>query len=184
MKTTIPFLFLILITTNLFSQKKQSEKINYGKNIISFMPLSAVTNNHVGVGLSYEYLASEYIGVRIPIMAGINLPYFNGCIELKLYPAKNTGPAKYAIAPTIMFGHGEVDRFNNWGQSGHATRTHFGFLLNNTVNFTIAKNFFIGIDGGIGINYFDKLTPATSNVSPTNSTSFLAQFQIMMGGRF
>lgn len=42
-------------------------------------------------------------------------------------------------------------------------RQHFGFVLNQTANFTLMKQFFIGIDGGIGINYYDKRKTGTRN---------------------
>jgi hypothetical protein len=44
------------------------------------------------------------------------------------------------------------------------------------LNVTITRQFFIGIDGGLGINYYDE--KANSNLS------FLAQLHIGMGYRF
>jgi hypothetical protein len=59
--------------------------------------------------------------------------------------------------------------------------SHFGFLLNQTLNVTITKQFFIGLDGGIGINYYDE--KADNNNANTN-LSFLAQLHVGMGYRF
>jgi hypothetical protein len=59
--------------------------------------------------------------------------------------------------------------------------SHFGFLLNQTLNVTITRQFFIGIDGGLGINYYDE----KANTDNANSKlSFLAQLHIGMGYRF
>jgi hypothetical protein len=192
------------ITFGSFAQRDgRKSKVNYGKNIISFMPVYAMTNNYVGVGGSYEILPNDYIGIRVPVMAAINTNYVNVGLELKLYPARNTGPAKYAIAPMITYGTGnEVQNDYYWDAASNQyvyskykyNRTHFGFLLNQTFNFTIMQNFFIGMDGGLGINYYDNIRPNNGNPNynpnyyPNNynnsNITFLAQFHVMMGCRF
>lgn len=187
MKKLLLSTFFIASTFASFAQKKQDNHL--GKNIISFMPLHAITNNFVGVGLSYERMINDYVGLRVPVMMAVNSPYANVSMELKLYPAKNTRVAAYAIAPMITFGTGRetvTQRYwDNWNQSYidktvEYDRSHFGFLLNQTLNFTIAKNFFIGMDGGFGINYFDN----NSNPSRNSGVTAIAQFQIMTGVRF
>jgi hypothetical protein len=110
-------------------------------------------------------------------------------VELKLYPTKINGPVKYAIAPTVMFGTGdESNGYNVWNnvtglyERSYTQRTRFGFLLNNSFNFTVMKEFYIGIDGGLGINYFDQ--EVKSNGSAETNTSFLAQIHFSTGYRF
>lgn len=191
MKTFLTTLVLVTFSITMFAQKN---KINYGRNIISFMPVYAITNNNIGIGGSYEILANDYVGIRMPIMAAINTNYMNVGIELKLYPARNNGPAKYAIAPMITYGTG-TEKMNDyiWDPNTNQyvysnksyDRTHFGFLLNQTFNFTIMQNFFIGMDGGLGINYYDNVR-MQNQVNTTNNSdiSFLAQFHVMMGVRF
>ncbi len=198
MKTFLmSFLCLLLAGTVMAQRDARKGKVNYGHNIISFMPVYAISNNYVGIGGSYEILANDYIGIRMPVMAAINTNYVNVGIELKMYPGRNNGPAKYAIAPMITYGTGTEVRDNSyWDQSSQQyvnvqqkyDRTHFGFLLNQTFNFTIMQNFFIGMDGGLGINYYDNVRNTTQvNPYPYNNNSnitFLGQFHVMMGCRF
>lgn len=201
MKTIFSLLLLCTLYIGSFAQDNvRKPKVKYGRNIISFMPLHAITDNFVGIGGSYEFLANDYIGIRVPVMAAINEDYVNVGIELKMYPGRNNGPAKYAIAPMITYGTGnEVLNDYIWepslGQYVYSnksySRSHFGFLLNQTFNFTIMQNFFIGMDGGLGINYYDNKIRNTNNNFNNNSNnsnnsniSFIAQFHVMMGVRF
>ena len=197
MKTFLITLLCTLLSVAAFSQREtKKNKMHYGRNIISFMPVYAITNNNIGIGGSYEILANDYIGIRIPVMAAINTNYLNTGIELKLYPARNNGPAKYAIAPMITYGTGSVvyndyywDPLTNQYiySNKKQDRTHFGFLLNQTFNFTIMQNFFIGMDGGLGINYYDNsryYNHNNNNYNNNSNISFLAQFHVMMGCRF
>jgi hypothetical protein len=200
MKTFLTAILLFATTCLSFAQTNHNNhKVKYGRNIISFMPVYAITNNYVGIGGSYEILANDYIGIRVPVMAAINTNYVNVGLEMKLYPARNTGPAKYAIAPMITYGTGS-ERMNEYVWDNQLNqyvydnskydRSHFGFLLNQTFNFTIMQNFFIGMDGGLGINYYDNTR--WNNNGPNNHQSnnnnsnitFLAQFHVMMGCRF
>jgi hypothetical protein len=195
MKTILSVLLLSIINLGSFAQDNaRKSKVKYGRNIISFMPLHAITDNYVGVGGSYEFLANDYIGIRVPVMAAINEDYVNVSLELKMYPGRNNGPAKYAIAPMITYGTGNESINDyiwdpNQGQYIYTNkvynRSHFGFLLNQTFNFTIMQNFFIGMDGGLGINYYDnKIRNSNTNFNNSNNISFVAQFHVMMGVRF
>ncbi len=163
-------------------------KKDFGKNILAFNPVHLIASDFVGVGFSYERLVNNYLGLKIPVMIAMNNNYYNIGIEAKLYPTKNTGAVKYAIAPAIMLGIGE-NKYQTYNYVGSSSvpidvvekASHFGFLLNQTLNVTITRQFFIGIDGGLGINYFDE----KANTDNANSNlSFLAQLHIGMGYRF
>jgi hypothetical protein len=198
MKKTILSLLLAVCALHSFAKEdnereSRSKKVDYGNNIIAFNPLHAIADNFVGVGLSYERLVNEYIGIKIPVMKSINSTYTNIGVEVKLYPGKNTGVVRYAIAPSIMFGSGDERRIDYIYNPalGYSTqtiiknpRTQFGFLLNQTLNITMMKNFYIGIDGGLGINYYDLRTNQNSGVGTTNTMTLAAQFQMAMGFRF
>lgn len=203
MKTTILSMLLAFASLSSFAQRdndddyphhKKSSNEKYGKNILAFSPLNAISNNNVGVGISYERLVNDYVGIRIPVMAGLNQPYVNIGIEAKLYPTKNNNrPVKYAIAPALTFGTGQVwDGYYYTNQNGlsnryYTNRAHFGFLLNQTINFTIMENFYLGIDGGLGINYYDNENNYNYNNNSyynNNTMTFLAQFSMMIGVRF
>lgn len=178
---------LCSLSTAMQAQNKNAS--SYGRNVVSFIPFAAFTRNSVGVGASYEGMINDYVGVKVPVFTAINQHYFTGAFELKLYPTKHLGPAKYAIAPTIMFGTGDerngdeyLDPVTNTYKQSTTQRTRFGFLLNNSFNFTIMKQFYIGIDGGLGVNYFDQ--EVLSNGREERSTSFLAQLHFSTGYRF
>lgn len=189
------FLLLLSLTLSIFSLSAQKslrkEEPQFGKNILAFSPVQLMSNNHVGVGLSYERLVNQYVGLRIPVMVGINSNYVNVGLEAKLYPTRNNGPVKYAIAPMIMYGNGKIIH-NEWvydpnlGYSVYVKketpRTHFGFLLNQTFNFTILKNFYIGIDGGLGVNYYD--SDANNSGANNSQMSVAAQLGFGLGYRF
>lgn len=68
------------------------------------MSVYAIPDNNVGIGFSYERLVNDYIGLSVPVMLALGNPYTNVGLEIKLYPTKNTGTARYAIAPSIMYG--------------------------------------------------------------------------------
>ncbi|QLH46570.1 MAG: hypothetical protein HWD58_13615 [Bacteroidota bacterium] len=108
-----------------------------------------MSNNHVGVGLSYERLVNQYVGLRIPVMVGINSNYVNVGLEAKLYPTRNNGPVKYAIAPMIMYGNGKIIH-NEWvydpnlGYSVYVKRNTpyaFRFLIESDIQLYHPKEF-------------------------------------------
>ena len=190
-KTIMTFLFAA-ISLATFAQEGdyagKTTNAGYGKNIISFNPVHLIASNFVGVGFGYERLVNEYLGLKVPVMLAVNNNYFNIGLEAKLYPAKNNGPVKYAVAPMIMAGIGEnkeerytYDQFGNYVRYDVIEKaSHFGFLLNQTLNVTISRQFWIGLDGGLGINYYDERATSRNN----SNLSFVAQFQIGMGYRF
>ncbi|MEZ5045585.1 MAG: hypothetical protein R2831_01190 [Chitinophagaceae bacterium] len=188
MKKILLSLSILMLVYTVDAQKK---KQNLGNNIITFMPVSVISDNVVGVGVSYERLVNEYVGIRVPVTVGINNSYVNLGVEAKLYPGKNNGAVRYAIAPMLMFGTGyDRDYYYNYDPlTGNyittfreTERTHFGFLLNQTLNITIAKNFFLGLDGGIGLNYYDS---KAYNYNYNNTKlSFAGQLNFGLGVRF
>lgn len=194
MKKVILSCILSALTVAVFAQSNQSTKAKssegYGKNILAFNPVHLVSSDFVGVGFSYERIVNDFVGIKLPVMIGINNNYYNIGIEAKLYPTKNTGPVKYAIAPALMVGLGSR-QYENYlytgggvyiNQTVRESASHVGFLLNQTLNVTISKEFYIGLDGGLGINYYDE---AANNYNNDNSNlSFLAQLHFGLGYRF
>ncbi len=141
-----------------------------GRNIIGLSPIQFMVMDHldsepgsdVGVNVSYERIsANEYFGFKLPVSFSLRNPYYYFMPALKIYPFKQ-GPVKFAFGPQFYFGTGEIDydliRYNyNVNQDTVITkdRTQIGFLINTSVNFTILQNFYLGIEAGLGINYFD-----------------------------
>lgn len=162
---------------------------SYGKNILAFHPVHMITRDFVGVGFSYERMTNPYMGLKIPVMVAINNNYVNIGLEAKLYPTKNTGAVKYAIAPTLMMGIGD-NVYTDWQwMNGNYVKVtinepsnHFGFLLNQTLNITITRQFYVGLEGGFGINYFDEV--ARNSIDNNSNLSAVAQMHVGMGYRF
>lgn len=173
------------------SSKKENQR--YGNNIISFHPVHLVADNHVGVGFAYERLVNPYLGIKIPIMKSVNSDYINVGIEAKLYPGKHNGAVRYAIAPALMYGTGD-ETFTDYvydpmlgysvAKTVRSPRTHFGFLLNQTLNITIVRQLYVGIDGGLGVNYYDQKFDRWSNTQINNNITLAAQFHMALGFRF
>lgn len=155
------------------TEEKKKVKIKqeeYGKNIISFSPVQLIATDlnvkpDIAVAFSYErILQNELISVRLPFSASLYNGYFYCMPTIKLYPKKQ-GIVKYAIGPQFLFGTGEAER-TVWVQSGFGsgyekiekgTRTQLGFLLNNSVNFTVAKSIYAGMDVSVGLKYIDNM---------------------------
>lgn len=189
---------LVLLCSSLsflsFAQVRNGSGANdskdFGKNIIAFNPVHLIASDFVGVGFSYERIVNNYLGLKVPVMLAINNNYYNVGLEAKLYPTKNNGPVRYAIAPTIMMGIGNSQttnwQYNPSGVYVQVTTTtpasHFGFLLNQTLNVTISHKFYIGLDGGLGLNYYDE--KAKNNLNNNTNLSFLAQLHFGLGYRF
>lgn len=185
MKKLLLACILLATTTISFAQSSETSNSDYGKNIISFNPVHLITRDFVGVGFSYERIINNYLGLRVPVMFGINNNYTNISLQAKLYPTKNMGPVKYAIAPTVTVGMGtrKYDRYytgNGTYQDLTRSANHVGFLLNQTMNVTISKQFYIGLEGGVGINYFDDDVDTYNN----SNISAIAQLNFGLGYRF
>lgn len=184
-------LICLISATSIAQVRTESKNANtsYGKNIIAFHPVHMITRNFVGVGFSYERMTNPYMGIKIPVMFAINNNYVNVGLEAKLYPTKNSGPVKYAIAPTLMMGIGEDENVDWYWINGIYTKViskepsnHFAFLLNQTLNITITRQFYIGLEGGFGINYFDEV--ARNSIDNNSNLSAVAQMHVGMGYRF
>lgn len=146
---------------------KEKKKDSYGKNIISFTPIQMMVANEdespdPTIGISYErILDNEIISVRVPFYASLQKPYYYILPTIKLYPGRQ-GVAKYAVGPQFLIGFGE-DSYTKYMSTGSGyyyqtvtyQRKQFGFLINNSLNITVAKNFYLGLDGGFGVIYSD-----------------------------
>ncbi len=187
-------LFLVLsFTISAVAQKTISKKAPLPKeynHIIAFHPLHAIANEFVGLGLSYERLLNDQVGIKIPVMMAINNPYVNIGISPRFYPkSKENRDVRYAISPTFNFGFGHsnyieyvinpVTGFTNRVEKKYQ-RTQVGFILNNSINITLNEQIYFGVEGGIGINYYDNRREIFNN----NNISFAAQFHAGVGYRF
>jgi len=102
---------------------------------------------------------------------------------LKLYPRKQ-GIAKYAVGPQLLFGSGDGTyqdyyqdpvSFMTYTKDITMNRRQVGFLINNSVNFTIAKAFYVGLDASLGLIYYDNLPKNNYNYYNSNLTQYTTQ---------
>lgn len=195
MKNSILFstLFASLFSLSVFAQQANKNKESLGKNIVSFTPIQMmITDDSESpdptIGLSYErILDNEIISLRIPFYASLQNPYYYILPTIKLYPGRQ-GTAKYAVGPQFLIGFGEdsYTKYVNTGsgyyyQTVNYQRKQFGFLINNSLNITVAKNFYLGLDGGIGVIYSDNKPNYSYNgleLSPFGDSDIKVAFQL------
>jgi hypothetical protein len=192
-------------TSNNASARTKSNH-DLGKNILTFSPVQILLTDvdqeepDLAVAFAYErILDNELIGLKLPVSFSLVNNYFYIMPTLKLYP-KRQGTVKYAVGPQLLIGAGDASyREYIYNQqtgitiykSTDITRKQFGFLLNNSVNFTLVKSLYMGIDASLGIIYYDNLPNDINNsfgFYPTynNNSNINPAFQLnfSMGYRF
>ncbi len=161
--------------------KHKTEMLEYGKNILSFSPMQMTNESAAGVGLAYERVADKrgYVSVVIPVaMSFVQNGYYDvnntwhtdvtGFTSLfpglKFYPATCNHRVTYSIGPAFGIGFGDkmVDRTIYDPKQGYYVRTRerqfvfkAGFILNNALNIQISEALYLGLEGGLGIYYFN-----------------------------
>ncbi|MBL7765630.1 MAG: hypothetical protein JNJ58_06035 [Chitinophagaceae bacterium] len=212
MKQLLSLLTILLISHSLLAQgyrvnrndSKTSVKLkkeDLGKNIIAFSPVHIVATDiesdqpDVTIAMSYERIFNnEMISVKLPVNVALTRQYFYIMPTIKLYPKKQ-GVAKYAIGPQLLFGTGmeEYQKFITgpngivYSQFVTERRNQFGFFLNNSVNFTIARALYVALDFGLGVKYYDSAPRNTDMMfSPFGNSGISPSFQLgfNMGYRF
>lgn len=143
---------------------------SFGRNIIAISPVQLMAMKHLdsqdntdaGIYISYERIsANEYFGFKLPVSFSLKSPYYYFMPALKIYPFKQ-GPVKFAFGPQFYVATGEFE-YNYTSYDYPVTqnitqkfdRTQVGFLINTSVNFTVLQNLYIGLEAGLGINYYD-----------------------------
>lgn len=188
-KIGLAILCLTAISTQILAQgyrvnrtqeKKASiRNIDLGHNIISFAPIQMILSDvnqdspDLAVGFSYERITDNgMIGIKLPFSFSLmDKGYYYFMPTIKLYPFKQ-GNVRFSIGPQFLIGYGQVT-YDKWVNDPLTSsfsivkttdyRTQFGFLINNAVNFTFSKNLYVGVDGALGLKYFDNLTEAQQN---------------------
>jgi hypothetical protein len=178
-------------TNNIEKEKKAPiESLTYGKNIISFSPVQIVLTDveqsspDVAVAFAYERIFNNnLVAFRLPVSLSMKNNFFYVMPTLKLYPTQQ-GIVKYAVGPQLLFGSGDgiyQDHYQDPVSFMTCTkaiiinRRQVGFLINNSVNFTIAKAFYVGLDASLGIIYYDNLPKNSYNYFSSNLTQFTTQ---------
>ncbi|PSK94581.1 hypothetical protein [Taibaiella chishuiensis] len=191
-------------------------KVDYGSNILRLSPITAMDIG-VGFGLSYERIFGQEQMIGIVIPAALILQdkadgynpingtynndvrynaYFYFTPGLKIYPFGQRR-VTYAVGPSLMFMYGGgkewvSDYDSNTGvttfRESEMTRTRFGMLVNNYVNFQITPAFNLGLELGLGMRYYDKESRTNTfynyGGSYNNGFDVTGQFSMTLGYRF
>lgn len=190
-------------------------KTDYGSNILRLSPITAMDIG-VGFGLSYERIFGQEQMIGLVIPAALILQnkedgynpingtynnnvrynaYFYFTPGLKIYPFGQRR-VTYAVGPSLMFMYGggkewiseyDVNTGGTTYRESEITRTRFGLLINNYVNFQITPAFNLGLELGLGMRYYDKESQTNtfySNRSYNNGFDVTGQFSMTLGYRF
>ncbi len=157
---------------DLKKNREEKEDVRLGKNILAVSPIQILLTNadqsdpDLAVNISYErILNNPHLSFRVPVCLSLMSNYFYLLPTVKAYPFKQ-GPVKYAVGPQFLVGFGDFNdnRYVYNPQSGQNVqldttfnRKQFGFLINNSLNITLMKSLYVGLDASIGIIYYDNL---------------------------
>lgn len=184
------------------SGTSQPENLEYGKNIIMLSPFKALDSGP-GLGVSYERLAGPYVGIIIPVSFIFSEQYIYNSFSnskhqyftnfyvspgVKFYPFGQR-KVTYAVGPNVMLGFAKDVKTNyTYNGTGGQVVTEIptknfrlGLLVNNYLNFQITSKINLGINGGLGIRYFDRSRP---NVGYNEGMQIIAEFAFNFGFRF
>lgn len=172
----------------------------------------AVMDVGVGVGAGYERLFGQKknFGLILPgflILESNSNPgldtssnrkaydaYFYFAPGFKFYP-KGHNKLTYAFGPSFMFGfcNSKFEISGPYPNGDKITvkyaRKRFGVLINNYVTYEISKLFDLGLEGGIGMTYFNKESYSGPESYAGNSTTLKSvdisgQFSLSIGCKF
>ncbi len=162
--------FLTTVSAQNATIKSSGSSSSLGRNIIAISPVQLMAMKHidsqdnsdVGISVSYERIsANEYFGFKLPVSFSLKSPYYYFMPTLKIYPFKQ-GPVKFAFGPQFYVATGQFEySYTSYDYpitqeiTQKYDRTQVGFLINTSVNFTVLKNLYIGLETGLGINYYD-----------------------------
>ncbi|WP_159470579.1 hypothetical protein [Dyadobacter sp. 3J3] len=188
------------------SEIKRPSNSQSGENIILLSPFKALDSGP-GLGISYERLLGEnqYVGVVVPVSFMFNSEYYYNTYSgsnqkhytnfyvspgVKFYPFGQR-KVTYAVGPNVMIGftkklNSQYIYDNNGGQSTiiltPVKSFRLGLIVNNYLNFQITSRINLGINGGLGVRYFDK--QQTSNINYSDGMQITAEFAFNFGFRF
>ncbi|MBS1630273.1 MAG: hypothetical protein JST27_09465 [Bacteroidetes bacterium] len=184
----------------------QNNQEDYGKNLICFSPLQMTNESAAGIGLQYERVLDKngHISFSLPFALSFRQQEEynpNGNYEqhstlfsyiypgLKFYPASYNHRVTYSIGPSFGFGYGKIPVLVQiWDPNGgyyrnsweDKTVTKGGFMITNGLNIQITRAFYLGIEAGLGIFYFNDGVDHFS----FGDDDPMAQLSFRMGYRF
>ncbi len=185
------------------SQAQEKEK-PYGNNLLTVSPLMIYVTPQIsdaGVGIAYERFVNDYISVKVPLNFGLTNSLVQGGAGLKFYPTKHRGTVRYAVEPSFLYSRStNTDNYPVYSQQGNYlysqivenNLSQLGFALMNSLNITVQKNIYMGLEMGLGINYFNNYDVDPQIFYPNNNPYYyqddqpdvLFKFGVSLGYRF
>ena len=154
-------LVFLALSLSVFAQENSDQK--YGKNLIVMSPMHLYGSdyiNDISLGLSYERMLDKDLSIQVPFAFGLVENLLQTGVGVKFYPTGNEGVVKYAIAPTFLFStsndrwdYYSYDEFGSYYHESNRRDFQLGFMLSNSLNITLNENFYLGMEGGFGVNY-------------------------------
>lgn len=194
--------------------RQAGNQMLYGSNIVRLAPITAMDIG-VGFGVSYEKIFgdNQIFGVILPVTlllenstnnamysGAYNQDQFNTYVYftpgVKIYPFGQR-KVNYSVGPNLMLGYGGGKQWQTVTNLSGAetqvsvtsTRLRLGLMVNNYVNFQVSRLFNLGLEGGLGMRYYDKTSYSGSsfyagNGDFHNGFDITGQFSLTLGLRF
>lgn len=158
----------------------------------------------VGVGLHYERVIDKRNIISFYLPYALNIRHYNRYNGLnyendravfnyfypgiKVYPTGSNRRVSYAVGASAAIGFGEkyIDYYDqNRGAWQYGKRDVFkaGLLINNSLNVQPSKKIYIGVELGLGFNYYNEENDLV-NGSYSDIDEPLVQFNFKVGYRF
>ena len=172
----------------------------YGKNILSIAPIQMTNESVSGIGVHYERLIDKagMFAVYIPVAVSFfdeergtskaSRTFINTYPGVKIYPGGSGKRASYSVGASFGFGFGSKFKETRVQDPNTGAYTYTyqdasvfktGFLVNNGLNIQPTRNFYVGLEFGIGILYYNnEKTDYNVGEDP------FVQFNFKMGYRF
>jgi len=212
-KTVAAALWMLSAATFASAQSPETQEEHaYGSNTIRIAPITAMDAG-VGFGLSYERILGkdQMIGLVLPVSMILenkqhndlgsmyNTARYNTYVYftpgLKIYPMGQRR-VTYAVGPSLLLAWGggnqwqyRSDLTGTYLEDVKMTRLRLGMLVTNYVNFQISRSFNLGLEGALGVRYYDRTSysgPASyaGNGEFSNGFDITGQFSLSFGYRF
>ncbi len=151
-----------------------------------FLPVSF----HLG-GFQKSYNDAEPVAFLDGYGKDIRVLNFNAGV--KFYPTGSRGKVKYALGVLLNYqngyemegGRGSVPpRSSTIPPSDKVAMQRAGVLINNSLNVSLSKHFYLGLDVGYGITYLNREELPFSNTLTDRGADAITQFNLRLGYRF
>ena len=135
------------------------EDEDFPKNILSITPFSYVLrtwtdSNNIEFGFQYERILGNKVSVFLPLSMGLQHKSFFVNPGVKFYPG-GQGVFRYAFGMQFVAGSEKymIEHLDsNYNSVFTPTKVfQMGFMINNSLNVTISRRFYIGADLGLGL---------------------------------